>query len=792
MDVWRLQHPTDQLYTWYRKNPTKIFCRLDFFLISFCLVERIESASITHGFDSDHSSINLTFIPHENKRGRGYWKLNCSLLSELEYVTQIKTIILESIDINKEADPGTLWETIKCIIRGHTIKYSSQRKKRINSEVANIESKLQDLQSQLSINHEDTDNIIENIELLKYQLKNKFQERTQGAIVRSRTQWYEEGEKNSNYFFNLEKRQSSNKTIHRLRLSDNTITQSPDKILAEQKQFYKNLYKCVNENQDSNFLQEIKDIPTIPDDIKHNMEVELTETELLKVLKSMDNNKSPGEDGYPAEFYKVFWVDIKSILVKSYKYAYENGGLSISQKRGIISLIPKKEKDPIVLKNWRPLSLLNVDYKMLAKTIASRIKTSLNHIVHDNQTGYIKNRYIGQNIASIYDVIHYTETENIPALLIAIDFEKAFDCLDWNFLQSCMTRFGFPNVILNWVKTLYTDIKSCVINNGSLSEYFPIERGVRQGCPLSPYLFIIAVEILAIAIRDNKNINGIAFGNIEQKISQYADDTCLTIHLCQESLIQTFDIFNRFGKDSGLKINYDKTEILRIGSIRHSNCRLYTKEIVSWTNDPIAVLGIKISATDDCEKLNIHPLMSKMDNIIKVWSWRRLTLFGKVTIINTLLISQLVYRLTVLPRPSDATMKKIDKTLFDYMWNNKPHKIAKKVISNFPHLGGIKMPNIYLKDDALKCSWVVRILRNPPYTVCPSLDYYCYIAVKELLQCNLASSDVSYCWRKKPSQLWIDMLKAWCKFNYKTSDQVNSSDQWIWFNSNIKVGNKPI
>ena len=166
------------------------------------MVERIESSNISYGFDSDHSSINLTFIPHENKRGRGYWKFNCSLLSDLEYITQIKTIIQETSDINKEANPCILWETIKCVIRGHTIKYSSQRRKRINAEVASIENKLQDLQSKLSINHHDADNIIEDMELLKYQLKLKFQERTQGAIVRSRTQMYEEGETNSNYFFN--------------------------------------------------------------------------------------------------------------------------------------------------------------------------------------------------------------------------------------------------------------------------------------------------------------------------------------------------------------------------------------------------------------------------------------------------------------------------------------------------------------------------------------------------------------------------------------------------------------
>ena len=155
----------------------------------------------------------------------------------------------------------------------------------------------------------------------------------------------------------------------------------------------------------------------------------------------------------------------------------------------------------------------------------------------------MKNRYIGQNIAKLYDIMHYTECENIPAILIAIDFEKAFHCLDWSFLHLCLSKFGFPNTILKWVQTLYSNISSCVTNNGFASSHFPVESGVRQGCPLSPYLFIIAVETLAIAIRENEKIKGIKIGNKEQKISQYADDTSLTMHFCNESINATFDIF---------------------------------------------------------------------------------------------------------------------------------------------------------------------------------------------------------------------------------------------------------
>ena len=134
--------------------------------------------------------------------------------------------------------------------------------------------------------------------------------------------------------------------------------------------------------------------------------------------------------------------------------------------------------------------------------------------------------------------MHYTECENIPAILITIDFEKAFNCWDWSFLHLCLNKFGFPNTILKWVQALYSNIISCVSNNGFASSYFPVERGVRQGCPLSPYLFIIAVETLAIVVRENEKIKGIEIGNKEQKLSQYADDTSLTMHFAMNPSMQ--------------------------------------------------------------------------------------------------------------------------------------------------------------------------------------------------------------------------------------------------------------
>ena len=228
------------------------------------------------------------------------------------------------------------------------------------------------------------------------------------------------------------------------------------------------------------------------------LEQPISEEEVLSSLKSMARNKTPGEDGLPAEFYTVFWNDIKLYIMSSYQYSFENNSLSITQKRGILCLLPKRS-DPLQLKNWRPISLLNVDYKLVAKVVAERLKTCLPYLINEDQSGFIKGRYIGQNIVSLTDIIHYTEENDIPALLVSVDFEKAFDKLGWTFMIKSLEYFQFPEYIIKWVSILYTDIQSCISNNGCSSNYYRrLHRGVRQGCPLSPNIFIIAVELLAI------------------------------------------------------------------------------------------------------------------------------------------------------------------------------------------------------------------------------------------------------------------------------------------------------
>ena len=172
--------------------------------------------------------------------------------------------------------------------------------------------------------------------------------------------------------------------------------------------------------------------------------------------------------------------------------------MSNVQKLGIITCIPKPNKSKEFLKNWRPLTLLNCTYKIASGCIANIIKSVLDKLIDKDQTGFIIERYIGENIRLIYDIMTYTEQHDIPGILLLIDFEKAFDSLSWSFIHKVLDIFNFKISIKNWIKTFYNNPLSCVIQNGFLSEAFKLERGCRQGDPLSPYIFIYVQKYLQL------------------------------------------------------------------------------------------------------------------------------------------------------------------------------------------------------------------------------------------------------------------------------------------------------
>lgn len=236
---------------------------------------------------------------------------------------------------------------------------------------------------------------------------------------------------------------------------------------------------------------------------------------------------------------------------------------------------------------------MNIDYKILAKTIAKRIEPFLPKLIHSDQTGFIKDRYIGQNIRLLSDLM---DAKKISGIFLLVDFEKAFDSIEWSFINNTLELFNFGASIRKWFSVLYNGGETAVMNAGYMTDYFQISRGVRQGCPLSPFLFILAVELLASKIRQAQDCKGIPLPNHQEvKISQFADDTTL-IMSDTNSLKAALQTVDNFGTVSGLKLNLKKTKAMWISSSKQKNIKILE---FSVTKDPIKILGTYLSHNPD-------------------------------------------------------------------------------------------------------------------------------------------------------------------------------------------------
>ena len=265
-------------------------------------------------------------------------------------------------------------------------------------------------------------------------------------------------------------------------------------------------------------------IPCLTNSDTQSCEGRLTVKECWDALRSMKNNKSPGNDGITKEFLEYFWGKLGTFLVSTLNHSFEKGELSASQKQAIITLIEKKDKDKRLIKNWRPISLINVDIKVASKAIANRLKAVIHNLISVDQTAYVKGRFIGESIRVINDLIEHIDREDEEGILFSTDIEKAFDSVDHNFLFATLKRYGFGTEFVNFIKTLLFDAQSCVINNGYTTDYFKLERGTRQGDPLSAYSFLLVFEVLLIQVREDIDIKGFTVNDVEIKLSCYADD----------------------------------------------------------------------------------------------------------------------------------------------------------------------------------------------------------------------------------------------------------------------------
>lgn len=471
-------------------------------------------------------------------------------------------------------------------------------------------------------------------------------------------------------------------------------------------------------------------------------------------------------------------------MKNAFDEAFQCEELSFIQKEGLITCLPKPGKDRNFIKNWRPITLLNTDYKILSSTIANRFKEVLPSIISETQKGFLKGRFIGENSRQIFDVLTEAEQNKLPGLLLSVDFEKAFDSIEMKHLHNCLNHYNFGPNICKWIQTLYKDISSRVINNGHISGKFKLERGVRQGDPLSPYLFILTVEPLATAIKRNKDIKGVKIGDIESILSQYADDVQFTLDGSEKSLNETLTTLEQFGKISGLKMNTEKTRALWFGSKINCKMKLCSNWDLDWSQTPLRILGIIYTPkTQEIIKLNFNDAKLKIEKLLKNWGFRDLTLYGKITVIKTLALSKMNHLLSTLPIPDQGFMKSIEKLFFDFLWNGKKWTISRETLCLDYENGGLKMVDIHNFARSLRLSIVKRLIttKGTWQSIAKFIlnDTVTYIF-------DLNSKSIQSIAKKITNPFWKQVLKDWALLQESPKQLV------LWKNEEIKINRNTI
>lgn len=715
-------------------------------------------------------------------KGPGYWRFDNTLLTDNQFLQEMRNHINSALNEDLE-NPMLLWEWTKYKIREFCIAFAVKRKRQNKA----TEKRLQFLAERHDLS--DSPDTASEVQSIKRELAEILQEKANKTIFRAKAHWTQLGEKPSAYFLGLEKRQSRNKCITALKNDSGTILTDPAEILAFEKKYFSEIYQ-----EDPAQLRPVEDIktdryqlPQVTESHKNLISLPFTPRDFYDALKDLNTNKTPGSDGITPEFYKKFWDLLQNTFYDSMMFSLDQGHLSQEQRTGIVTLIPKKAEDRLSLNNWRPITLLNTDFKIFSKALANRLQCCIKDVVSPDQTGFIKGRTIGSNITTIQSVIDHAQTSSEPGLLLSVDYRKAFDTIRWELIYYALSTFGFGEQILSAVKLLFHDIRTCVLNHGFSSGFFQPSRGIRQGCCCSPSLFVIAVEFLAILVRQSTEIRGITIAGRQYIVSQYADDATFFISNFN-SLTSLLTLLTSFAAVSGLHINCHKSHLLLLGH------HLDPPSAYGGINisDQVTILGItfRFKRTEAQHySSNFEAKLNKIKSICSTWMNRSLSLKGKVLLISSLMASILQYPCANTTTPTRVIVE-FKKIICDFFWNEKKGKVAYNVLIQDIAEGGLKLPDLTTRIRTSHLYWIKHFWEHPESTMAAIMENILNSGnVQELLECksHLAS-------RIDPNYSFLrEILKTWAKLHViEPTEEADIQKEMLWNNSYINIQLKPV
>ena len=467
------------------------------------------TSNVTH-YKHTHTPFTQTHrilsfkIKGENMRGPGYWKMNTSIIEDPPFQKVIEKT-LEDVRKLNIVDSIEHWQTFIETVRIEAQVYSTKKRYYETKIKKNCERNIEMLEQNESLKNDL--NIQKEYEYNLGKLKDWQIKKMKGHQTRIKSQpKLEPGEPNIAFFAELEQKTARKNTISQIQNEKGEIKYETQEIKHIATDFYTNLFtptKTDKKTQEK-LLKNIK--KQITHTQKEALDTSITLEETEKAVMNLQKEKSPGPDGVPVEFYQKFWEFIKHIY---FDFIQEVKVKAFPKEKNIsiTTLIYKEKGEIYLLTNYRPIALMNVDVKILTKILATRLKYILPTIIHQTQTA-VYGRKIGNTIHLVRDLIQLANENNEEAAFLFLDQEKAFDRVDHNFLFDIMHAFGIGKTFINWVRIIYSNATTRLNINGFLTDPIPLKRGVRQGCPLSSFLYVIVIEILALQLRANPNIIG--------------------------------------------------------------------------------------------------------------------------------------------------------------------------------------------------------------------------------------------------------------------------------------------
>ena len=710
--------------------------------------------------ESDHAAVITHLSTNRNPVKERIVRIDTRFMQS----TTLKHLFLKRIKENMDQindtnmNPHQKLEFLKMSIRSSALEISANEKKRSDKEMKDLKDEITFWQR--AYENDKTSNFssiaMSNLNTLFNKRDKLLNDRGEYLSQRVKTKWYQEGEKSTKYFLNLQRARARKTEMHELMDGDRSVTDS-DKIKKYVEQFYKKLYekgdsKLCNRNEAKDFL---KHLGSINKDQTNILDGAITDHELLDTLNTCSDS-APGPDGIPYSIIKLTWNYFGKALIESWEYAQLTGTLTHSHESSYLRLLPKEGKDQSHLKNWRPITLSNCDLKIITKTLSRRLARAVGELIDTTQTAYIPGRQITDNLHLMLYTIENSVKEKIESMIVSLDAEKAFDSVEHWYIREVMEKMGFHKFIKIF-DLMYKNQMVDIILNGEKAGSYQIKNGVKQGDALSCILFIMCMEPLIKNIKNDTTITPI--NDKTPKIVAYADDISCLIKPTGENLKGIFKQYGRLTNVSGLKLNADKTEIITSASLENYEVNYQSESYKISPKEHIKINGIIMGYdTELTRKLNIDKMYTAMDRQLRLWSNRGLTILGKIQIYKTFGLSQLLYIGSVLTI-NIREEKKLDELIYRFIWNrdiltNKaPDRLKRSILKRPISELGFGMIDFREIIKSIRIKTIVRILNSISHPL------------KEILMGNLNGSWVNIkCntpTRDCLDQAIADIAKAW-------------------------------